>query len=556
MKAMFLLSAVALLSATALAGPKFEGTVSRHISFPNQPAKVEKALPQATRPIELRSGKNLKSGHFEAMGETSAARRAKATTYGAYYSFGDGTLKSSLVWDGGFYGYSYAVAHAFPYSAIFNAELGNAWTMVTASETLDMSEYVDSDGNLHMDDLGIGNYYMPTINARNAKYTWSTRDTQGQILNYAYIEDSWGMGVFDAFECEGFYIGYSDGYAYGSTTPYGPSNLTLVDIGKVGGPLVVEDVCVWLTTETQLFATEDDYILVTINDIHENDTTFYNAYIRPENIETATNGATCGVGKFVEIDEDGFESEVSPVLTGEVEVRITATEGCDYGIIMCYSDMEDEDDEGYKYYNSHTYWWSDGSVSGMQERFYRWTSVDAAVILDARFNAVTTYGTPERSATGYVPNDATYYQAEDGTSFAWAVSSVSEEGEAYNDFLVETTFGIDAFSVYYDEDVVAGLDYDTTYFADYNAISFYVALKELPEDVDVRTTEVIFVSNDEAEYPITITQYGAAAGINNVAKDAEKEDNEVYNLQGVKVSKSEAELPAGVYVKNGKKFVK
>lgn len=557
MKAM-LLSAVALLSATALAGPQFEGAVSRHISLPNQPAKIERALPTATRPIELRSGENLKPGRFEAMGETSsAARRAKATTYGAYYSFGEGTLKSSLVWDGGFYGYSYAVAHAFPYSAKFNAQLGNSWTMITASETLDLSENVDSDGNLFMDNLGIGNYYMPTINARDAQYTWSTRDTKGQILNYALFQDSWGMGTFDAFEVEAFYSGYSDGYGYGSSTPYGPSNRTLVDIGQVGGPLVVDDVCIWLVTETQLFATEDDYILVSLYDIHPNDTIIYNAYIRPENIETATNGATCGVGKFVEIDEDGFESEVSPVVTGEVQILITGTEGTDYGIIMAYSDMEDEDDEGYKYYDSHTYWWNEVADGGMQQRFYRWTAIDAAVILDARFNALTTYGTPEREAVGIVPNDATYYQAEDGTSYTWAVSNVSVTGDTlYNDFDVETTFNLDNFTVEYDPEVVVGLDFDTTYYADYNLVMLYVAVKELPQDVETRTTTVTFTSNEEVVYPITITQFGAGAGINNVAKDAEKEDNEVYNLQGVKVCKSEADLPAGVYVKNGKKFVK
>lgn len=557
MKAM-LLSAVALLSATALAGPQFEGAVSRHISLPNQPAKIERALPTATRPIELRSGENLKPGRFEAMGETSsAARRAKATTYGAYYSFGEGTLKSSLVWDGGFYGYSYAVAHAFPYSAKFNAQLGNSWTMITASETLDLSENVDSDGNLFMDNLGIGNYYMPTINARDAQYTWSTRDTKGQILNYALFQDSWGMGTFDAFEVEAFYSGYSDGYGYGSSTPYGPSNRTLVDIGQVGGPLVVDDVCIWLVTETQLFATEDDYILVSLYDIHPNDTIIYNAYIRPENIEEATNGATCGVGKFVEIDEDGFESEVSPVVTGEVQILITGTEGTDYGIIMAYSDMEDEDDEGYKYYDSHTYWWNEVADGGMQQRFYRWTAIDAAVILDARFNALTTYGTPEREAVGIVPNDATYYQAEDGTSYTWAVSNVSVTGDTlYNDFDVETTFNLDNFTVEYDPEVVVGLDFDTTYYADYNLVMLYVAVKELPQDVETRTTTVTFTSNEEVVYPITITQFGAGAGINNVAKDAEKEDNEVYNLQGVKVSKSEADLPAGVYVKNGKKFVK
>ena len=268
------------------------------------------------------------------------------------------------------------------------------------------------------------------------------------------------------------------------------------------------------------------------------------------------NGSTCGVGKFVEIDEDGFESEVSPVLTGNVFIDITGSEGTDYGIIMVSSDMEDEDAEGYVYYDSRSYWWSDGSADGMQERFYRWTADDACVILDARYNALTTYGTPERSATGYVPNDATYSEASDGTKYAWAVAGVNEEGEAYNDFDVESTFDLEHFTVEYDPEVVAGLDFDTTYYADHSLIALFVAVKELPADMETRTTTVTFTSNEEVEYPITITQYGAGAGIKGINKDAEKEDTEIYNLQGVKVSKSEADLPAGVYVKNGKKFVK
>ena len=154
-------------------------------------------------------------------------RRAPATTYGAYYSMGDGTLKSSLVWDGGFYGYNYAVAHAFPYTAKFNALLGNSWSMITSTQTVDLNDQADSEGNLVLNDLGIGNFYMPTITNGKTSYTWSTRDTQGQILDGAYFTDSWGMGVFDAFEHEAFYGGFTGGnYGYGSYTPYGPSNLT------------------------------------------------------------------------------------------------------------------------------------------------------------------------------------------------------------------------------------------------------------------------------------------------------------------------------------------
>ena len=541
MKAM-LLSAVALFSATALAGPQFEGAVSRHISLPNQPAKIERALPTATRPIELRSGENLKPGRFEAMGETSsAARRAKATTYGAYYSFGEGTLKSSLVWDGGFYGYSYAVAHAFPYSAKFNAQLGNSWTMITASETLDLSENVDSDGNLFMDNLGIGNYYMPTINARDAQYTWSTRDTKGQILNYALFQDSWGMGTFDAFEVEAFYSGYSDGYGYGSSTPYGPSNLTLVDIGQVGGPLVVDDVCIWLVTETQLFATEDDYILVSLYDIHPNDTIIYNAYIRPENIEEATNGATCGVGKFVEIDV----LEQLEQIDGKSE-RLSVAKSAIYNRLGNKKAAVAEMAALAKHYPN------DLNCQAMYG--------EALIMNDQTKKGLAVYDQVLREDPDnnrVLLSLRTYYQAEDGTSYTWAVSNVSVTGDTlYNDFDVETTFNLDNFTVEYDPEVVVGLDFDTTYYADYNLVMLYVAVKELPQDVETRTTTVTFTSNEEVVYPITITQFGAGAGINNVAKDAEKEDNEVYNLQGVKVSKSEADLPAGVYVKNGKKFVK
>jgi len=372
------------------------------------------------------------------------------------------------------------------------------------------------------------------------------------------------MGVFDATESDHFYAGFSGGnYGYGSYTPYGPSNFTYISIGKVGGPFVVDNVCIWLTTNTQLFASEDDYILVTIYDYQESDTLTYNAYIRSENIETSTNGSTCGVGKFVEIDEDGFESEVSPVLMGEVEIEITGTEGTDYGLIMAESNVEDEDSEGYSYYQSHTYWYCDGSAGSLDEGFYRWTTSDAAVILNANYNAVLNYETGERSATGFVPNNATYYQAEDGTSYTWAVGSTSVTGDTlYNNFMVESTYNVDVFSVEYDEDVILGIDFDSTYYAPEdpelpnNLLSFYFAVKELPSDVESRTTTVKLISNNAAEYPITITQYGPTAGINTITKDAEKEENAIYNLQGVLVSKSEEDLAPGVYVKNGKKFVK
>ena len=97
--------------------------------------------------------------------------------------------------------------------------------------------------------------------------------------------------------------------------------------------------------------------------------------------------------------------------------------------------------------------------------------------------------------------------------------------------------------------------FDSTGLSENNVIFLTFEASELPSDVAGRSTNVIVKGlGVQNETPIIVYQ-GEYVGINNVAKDAEKEDNEVYNLQGVKVSKSEADLPAGVYVKNGKKFV-
>ena len=98
--------------------------------------------------------------------------------------------------------------------------------------------------------------------------------------------------------------------------------------------------------------------------------------------------------------------------------------------------------------------------------------------------------------------------------------------------------------------------YDSTGLSEKNTFYLTFEATELPSDVAGRSTNVIVKGlGVQNETPIIVYQ-GEYVGINNVTKDAEKEDNEVYNLQGVKVSKSEADLPAGVYVKNGKKFVK
>ena len=84
---------------------------------------------------------------------------------------------------------------------------------------------------------------------------------------------------------------------------------------------------------------------------------------------------------------------------------------------------------------------------------------------------------------------------------------------------------------------------------------FYVAAEALPEGETGRKGDVVLRSNDQVDFIIHVVQGTPTEGIKSIQNDA-VDAAAIYNLQGVKVGKSETELPAGIYVKNGKKFVK
>lgn len=48
----------------------------------------------------------------------------------------------------------------------------------------------------------------------------------------------------------------------------------------------------------------------------------------------------------------------------------------------------------------------------------------------------------------------------------------------------------------------------------------------------------------------------SSLGVENVAADGTDADKEIYNLQGIRLTESWEELPAGLYIRGGKKVVK
>ena len=582
------------LSAALLAASAFAQPVTDHSTAVSKTPVVKTTARQlrpgeAAQKIADMRGKVKYEDNFKVLtadpsllkidGEPGVANAAAAEgAINAYYNIGEGVFYPGLEYatyndqTGWYYSGYFMNAQAYHFTAL--QKKGDRWSS-TNSTSDDWSEYVE-DGKLTMP-FGIGGWYGPRITntrARESYYyggVWASDifssapngfDNSGVYLG-TYDADQYylPLAVYDPLECA-TYVGHGPGqYGYGSKTYYGPSGSTIVVLGNVGGGLVVDHLQFRMISESGVPMGEGAEITVTIFDYVEGDeenAKVYTAELNASDFIMAGAAGTYGTQYcvnvyFSDVDQDGFETEITPVLNNNVEIYIEDNQtNVDYGFMLNSDDREDPDASNYPVLESRSYWWD-----SEDEAYYRWRGANATLDVMGYFNNLTTYGTPERSATGYVPNDAVYQTLEDGTQFTWAVAGIDEEtGEAYNNFMVESTFDLEAIEVEFDSDVVAGIDVDTTYFAEYSAISFYVALKELPQDVDTRTTTVTFISNDEVQYPITITQFGEGAGINNVAKDAEKEDNEVYNLQGVKVSKSEADLPAGVYVKNGKKFVK
>lgn len=515
----------------------------------------------------------------------SPARQAAAADNNfcyAFYNPGEGVFYPGLSYEtkngqtGWYYTGYFLNTQAYHFSV--EGVLGENWYLTNAAMT-ELNEYADENNVLHMDN-GIGGWYGPGIKSKRQSYYYGGSYASGIFTSYPNGFSNSGfycgggeltsLSVSDPLECTS-YVGFGPGqYAFGSTCPYGESHATLIDLGNVGGGLVIDHLQLQIISATSQPLGKGGQIIVTLIDKYgegEDDYNEYTAELVPENFiddGVAGNYGTiycCNV-YFTDIDEDGFESEVSPVVNGEVQILIQDNgENCDYGFFMNSDDRENEDSpwtgsNGNTYYDplvkSRTYFYYPE-----YDGFYALDAygANATVSVMGYYNFLGEYGTGSRVLTGYVPEDAEWDTAEDGTKYTWAVSQVID-GEVFYDFDVESTFSIEGMTLECNEDEVVGFDFNDKYWSEeedgQKVYPLYFAVTELPEGVEGREIHATLTSNEQVSCEIIINQGNLSSGIESVKNDVELQDSRIYNLQGVAVNNAQH----GFFIQNGRKIVK
>jgi len=544
--------------------------------------------------------------------DMSAARRAKnSVSSGAYYRLDGGIYPGGETWtsydelvgiadqlgiaDPSIYPNGIYLSYNTPWlytqclndSARFVRVAGNKWTI----NGNDANDYVSDINYFPITEVygaAMGTYYAPAIaNAKSgASYHFGSDASTNEYAVISGPEFSEGaepasFGVYNMYDAEKVYTAWANTYAYGSRSfessgwgGYVESDLTVIDLGYTGGGLVVDRIDAMCISNTACPVKgsfeEGHFIGATLVDIDPvtGEATYYRTYLaegdagimKLYDYQGGDGAAAYSLHfTFVEEDEEGFTSEISPVLNGYAYLYLYnfKDENVDCGIYMTYN----ENASGDVYDNqTHSYYdvWLDGVQQLAEDGSAGWyfdDRTDAVVNFSGYFNCFRDYGTAGNEVTVTIP-------AEGGL----AVSQVGEDGTEYNDIDVISSFSIENITIEEYPDWLTDaegnlmLQYDDKYFASSeesnisNIYMFFVGAEALPEGVTGRQGDVVLRSNDQVNFTIHVIQ-GQGQGINQIQNDAVKA-GAIYNLQGVKVAQSVNELPAGVYVKNGKKFVK
>ncbi len=482
------------------------------------------------------------------------------------------------------FGYNYRSCYIMgqTFTSYFQPTTKGLWSI----EDIDLDQYpfVDSDNNFTLTPFGVPTAWTcPILTTGKASYTYGdagAASNQGvsypeNSVFFASDGDNMAVGAYD-YWCGGrFYMGYNNTPAYGSynlpdaiwdidettgdtTFCQINSNTLIIDLGHIPG-FVAENLHLTggpYTQEAPLMnGATLSFALIDYDENEVDETVVYQGTVTADDFIQDAGEWWTAIASFTEEDEDGFETSISPVIRHSAQLVITGfyQDGVDFAIPMMYSANEkgETDFPTHAYYdlivNGEQYLDQDGDPIFTSDVY-----TDAVVNLYGHFTFIG--GTEgEKTMEGWIDDTSVYETAEDGTKYTLAYSGTGEDGKMHYDFDYMSTFGIDYITADFDADKILDFEADSTYYGQYGVYMLFLAVSDKLEPGE--TTSVKVYTNNEDYMTINITNR-IGAGINNVAKDAEKEDNEVYNLQGVKVSKSDADLPAGIYVKNGKKFVK
>ena len=501
--------------------------------------------------------------------EASSLRKAPASTSaGALYRPSSHSLKMGLFYyeDYNAWGYSYRTPMLFSqaYKGTYDKVVGSSWTIGTADNAVE-AEDLDEEGNYDMGNagMGVGGYYTPKIWSKSgASYYYGSDDSDAgssftYSVNYKGDAESMALGAYQIYGDMNLYSGYTNTLAYGAREydnakgQLCQSDMLYIEYGDLGGGFVLQSLELPIITQedgTPYFE-NGDMVTATIYDKDEETgiTKEYSTTFGADDVELDTNGNALIHATFTEVDEDGFETEVEPVLNGYVTLVMTGFRqaGVHCGFRMVWDNTADDDSRsGGDFGSTHSYFdmWTDG-VQAVDEtgapQLYYTDCTEAVLSLVGYYNTLCMYGTGE-----------TYVNAEIPVEGGWAVSQYGEDGTGYNDFDVASSLSLEDIEAIKCPEWVA-MDYDTQYFEDYGLIAFFFGADALPEGTTGLDGEVILQSGGNVTMTFHLTQGEVPEGIQTISADQRK-GVKVYNVVGQKlVAKS------GLVIEDGAvKFIK
>ena len=547
---MYLLFAAALLSATALAGSKFEGTVSRHFSLPNQPAKGERALPQAIRLGELHRASDQAlmpslSSKSELVKRDAyvpfrneqmtiaipGSRRAKANLEnGVYYSKPAGA--SYIGWGTDGFGYGACILTVAPFVEYSFIDQSNPkadkWTLGGQ----DITEYVEDGVFTNFMNPGSGMISLPTITSNAGSFTLG--EESRYFADYGSAIYNWG---------EFWPIGFQDDHvgaylwgAYDNDNLLGTGSVTFSDgtydcigvyqhLPKPATPLYCEAAEVYFSSISGTVGT----IYMTIynaDDPSEDAEPVYTLVATDEDIAWTNKGTRNGVEitrgniQFKNIiEEDGFETQAPFVLDFPADVYFTWEEGADFNIGALEIQPEDYIDYSYVDENGETQYYEatplinvNGSVGS-----FSYNSPLATNINFFAYQDMVYVPTSLQDNQGNVYEDVNIVKiSNDGKTAENALEGwvcVNIAGTDLENYEIEFAdeSAEEWLTCYYDS---TGLSVNNAFFLTFEAT-------ELPNDVSSRSTNVVVKGlGVQNETPIIVYQ-GENVGMNNlILKDA------------------------------------
>lgn len=492
-------------------------------------------------------------------GQRSMQDPVTSSAAGALYLPSSHSLKAGLFYyeAANAWGYTYNTPMLFSqaYQGTYDKVVGANWTIGTNDTAVD-EEKLNADGNYDMGlaGMGVGGFYTPKIWSKrgSASFFYGSDDDSAPeySVNYKGDAEALTLGVYQVYGDMNLYRGYSNTLAYGARDfesakgSHITSDRVLLDVGNVGGGFVLQKLELPLRTheDDAEYFENDNVVTITVIDYNEEtgETKEYTSTFGKDDIFYDGNGMGIAMPTFTTVDEDGFETEIEPVLNNYVQIVMSGfrQEGVNCGFLMVWDNTADDDSRsGGDFGSTHSYYdqWVDG-VQDLTEdgsvAYYATDCTEAVIGLVGYFNALCEYGTGAKVMNGTAPAEGGY------------VVSAVQEGQEYNDFDVESSFTFENIEITDAPEWITKVEYNDEYFEDYSVIAYYLTAEALPEGVSGREGDVVLTSNGEVSITLHVTQ-GEASGIDTVKVHAK--DVKTFNLQGQK-----NETESGLMVKGNK----